>query len=94
MNIDINLSGQEEGKYRTFYFVIGTCGLIGITLIFLFPDLGLKHFYFSWIVFLPGVIEAILYGLGKKRMFVDNFPYLRINEERIEKSKRRTFYET
>jgi len=87
LNIDINLSGQEEGKFRTLYLVIGTLGLIYVTLTILLPDLGLRHYYFSWIAFLPGFIEAILYGLGKKRMFADNFPYLRINDERIEKSK-------
>ncbi len=87
MNIDINLSGQEEGKFRKLYLVIGTLGLIYLMLMFLLPDVGLKHYYFSWIVFLPGFIEAILYGLGKKRIFADNFPYLKLNEERIEKSK-------
>lgn len=87
MNIDINLSGQEEGKFRTLYLVLGSLGLVYVTLTFALPDLGLRHYYFAWIVFLPGFIEAILYGLGKKRIFADNFPYLRINEERIEKSK-------
>ena len=87
MNIDINLAGQEEGKYRKLYLVLGTCGLIWITLTLVFPNFGLRPFYFAWIVFLPGFIEAILYGLGKKRVFADNFPYLKINEDRIEKSK-------
>lgn len=87
INIDINLSGQEEGKFRALYLVLGISGIIWMTVTLIFPELGLRQFYFTWIVFLPGFMEAILYGLGKKRMFGDNFPYLRINDERIEKSK-------
>jgi hypothetical protein len=30
MNIDINLSGQEEGIYRTVYLILGASGLIWI----------------------------------------------------------------
>ena len=87
MNININIAGQEEGKFRTFYLVVGILGLIYIALTFMTPDLGLTYNYFMWIVLFPVFIEAILYGLGKKRIFADNSPYLRIDDERIEKSK-------
>lgn len=84
INIDINLSGQQDGKFRTFYLVIGTVGLMYFALTIILPELTFN--YFTWIVFLPGLIEAILYGLGKKRIFADHFPYIRINEEKIERS--------
>lgn len=87
MDININLAGQEPKNFRTIYLVLGITGFIVITLTMLLPDFKLKHFYYSWIVFLPGIIEAILYGLGKKRILANHFPYLKINEERIEKSK-------
>ncbi len=86
MNIDINIAGQEEGKLRMFYLVLGLLGTLYIAIMLFLPDLGMNHFYFGWILFLPGFIKAILYGLGKKRTFADNSPYLRINEERLEKS--------
>ena len=85
MNIDINLSGQETGKFRTFYLVIGIIGLFFLTLYFVLPDM--KFNYFRWVIFIPGFIEAILYGLGKKRIFAEHFPFLKINDERIERSK-------
>jgi len=85
MNIDINISGQEEGKFKTFYLVLGIVGLIYLTLSFIRPEMKIN--YVLWIVFLPGFVESILYGLGKKRIFADNLPYLRINEDKIETSK-------
>lgn len=87
MNININMAGQEEGKFRKLYLVIGVIGIIYIALSFIIPNLAPGNNYFLWIVFLPGFAEAILYGLGKKRIFADNFPYIRIDEEKIEKSK-------
>jgi hypothetical protein len=60
MNIDINLSGQEENKFRTVYLVLGTTGLVYITLSLVLPELGLDHYYYLWIVFLPGIIESLL----------------------------------
>ena len=87
MSIDINLSGQEEGKFRTFFFILGTLGLIWVGLTIFFPEWGLGYHYFLWILFLPGFIDAILYGMGKRRLVAGHFPYLRINQERIEESK-------
>jgi hypothetical protein len=85
LNIDINLSGQQEGKFRTFYLVLGSTGLIYFALTLFIPDLNFN--YYAWIAFIPGFIESILYGLGKKRIFTDHFPHLQINDEIIEKSK-------
>jgi hypothetical protein len=87
ITIDINLSGQEEGRFRFFYLLVGALGLLYLAITLLLPELELQRYYFYWIVFLPGLIEAILYGLGKKRLFADNFPYLRINEVCLEKSR-------
>ncbi|MCU0322367.1 MAG: hypothetical protein MUE72_08120 [Chitinophagaceae bacterium] len=87
INIDINLAAQEESKYRNLYLVLGICGFLWVILTLFIPDLRISFFYFYWIIFLPGFINAILYGLGKKRLFVNNFPYLKINDIKIEKSK-------
>lgn len=87
MSIDINLAVQEERKFKTFYLVLGSCGLAFLVLTFIWPDLPFRSSYLMWIAFLPSMVDAILYGLGRKRMLADNFPYLKINEERIERSK-------
>lgn len=82
VSIDINLSGQEEGKFRTFFLVLGLLGLAWIATSFIFPELTFN--FFTWLVFIPSCIQAIVYGLGRREILKDNFPYLRIDEHKIE----------
>jgi hypothetical protein len=87
MSININLVAQEERKFKTFYLVLGSAGLFFLLFTFIWPVFTFSGSYLMWIAFIPGFIEAILYGLGKKRIFANNVPYLRMNEEQIERSK-------
>ena len=86
MNIDISIYGQGERSFRSFYILLGIVGVIYFALLFIFPEWRIKSYYFTWIAFLPGIIEVILYKLGRKKKFADSLPYLRLNAERIEDS--------
>lgn len=82
--IDINIVTQEFAKYRKFYLAMGVLGIVCSTLAILFPDLGLMRLWYYWLFIIPGIVESILYGLGKKSLLAKRFPYLKIDTERIE----------
>jgi hypothetical protein len=86
MNIDINIYSQSNGRYRKLYLIIGILALIYLALSIAMPRLELQTYYAMWIVFVPGIIDSIVYGLGRNQRFADLFPYLRISETRIEKN--------
>jgi len=85
MVININLSTQEEGKYRMLYLVLGVWGLVFIGIVIFYPNL--RQAYLVWLPLIPSAVQSLLYGLGKKGMFAAHASYLRVNEERIEISK-------
>jgi len=82
--IDINIVTQEFAKYRKFYLAMGVLGIVCSALAILFPDLGLMRLWYYWLFIIPGIVESILYGLGKKSLLAKRFPYLKIDTERIE----------
>ncbi len=68
-SITIPIAEQDAGKMRKFFLVLGIIGLLYIILSsFLLDEIGF-HNYLLWLFFLPSCVEAILYGLGKKRKF-------------------------
>jgi hypothetical protein len=85
-SIIIHIAGQDVGNMKKIYLVIGILGILYILLSFLFlNDIGL-HNYLMWLVFLPGFVQAILYGSGKRRLFSNITPYLKIDQHKIENS--------
>lgn len=85
-SITIPIAEQDAGKMRKIFLVLGIIGLLYIILSsFLLDEIGF-HNYLLWLFFLPSCVEAILYGLGKKRLFTTNSPVLKIDQQQIEKS--------
>lgn len=82
MSININLATQEGDKHKKVWLFIGVLLLVWLGINVIFPSITLGKW--SWLPLLPTCIEAILYGLGKRGIFINNFPYLRIDENRIE----------
>jgi hypothetical protein len=82
MSIDINLTTQEERKSKKLFLFLGILMFAWISTALFFPYSSFSRW--AWLPLLPNCIEAILYGLGKRGLFINNFPYLRIDDNRIE----------
>ncbi len=82
MSININLAAQEENKHKKVWLFIGIFLLVWLAVVVIFPAITFSKW--GWLPLLPTCIEAILYGLGKGGLFINNFPYLRIDENQIE----------
>jgi len=87
MNIEINLLGQESTFNRKVSLVIGIIGVLYLLASIIFKEVTFRISNFLGIIFLPSFIESILYGLGRKGILKDNFPFLRINDEQLSFNK-------
>ncbi|MFM8914171.1 MAG: hypothetical protein ACKOE6_14845, partial [Flammeovirgaceae bacterium] len=82
VSIDINLVAQEARTRQKTFLVLGILTALWFIVYLIWPDFRPSPYF--WLPMLPSFVDAILYGLGRKRIMADNFPYLRIDHQKIE----------
>lgn len=94
--IEINLIGQKQTFPRMLSLILGTVYLLILILVIVIPESTLRFSYILGLLFLPGLMEFIFRNLGKRKIFKDLFPFLRINHEKLSfnsfMSKAKTLY--